>query len=91
MININYWNIIAKINKNIRMKGNRTIAHAIFVAPVLHIRLRIQVQNNIYNSFTTKIKPVLVTSQLKFPRQYTFLLPKFCIDAMNTKNNEITK
>lgn len=84
-------NIIVSINKNIKMNGNNTIAQAIAVAPVLHIKLSIQVQNNIYNNLTANISVVLVTSQDKLPRQYMFLLPIFCIDAIKTKKSEITK
>ena len=84
-------NIIDSINKNIRMNGNNTRAQAILVAPVLHIKLSIQVQNNIYNNLTANISVVLVTSQDKLPRQYTLRLPIFCMDAINTKKSEITK
>jgi hypothetical protein len=73
------------------MNGINTRAQAIGVAPVLHIKLSIQVQNIIYNNLTVNIRVVLVTSQDRFPRQYTLLLPIFCIDAMSTKKSEITK
>ena len=86
-----YLNIIARININIKMKGNNTSAHAILVAPVLHIKFSIQVQNNIYNNLIANINVVSVTSQDRFPRQYTVLLPIFCMDAINTKTSEITK
>jgi len=93
MVRVYYtdWIIIDKINKNISRNGNKTNIHAMFVEPDLHIKFKIQVQNNIYISFTTNTNVVLVTSQLKLPRQYTFLLPIFCIDAINTKTSEIAK
>jgi len=78
-------------NKNIKMNGNNTNAQAILVAPVLHIKLSIHVQNSIYNNLTANINVVLVTSHDKLPRQYTFLLPIFCTDAIKTKKSEITK
>lgn len=73
------------------MKGSNTIAQANLVAPVLHIKLSIHVQNTIYNNFVENINVLLVTSQLKLPKQYTFLLPIFCNDAITTKKRETIK
>jgi len=73
------------------MNGNNTSAQANLVAPLLHIKLSIHVQNSIYNNLIINTNGVLVTSHVKFPIQYTFLLPKFCTDAITTKKIEIAK
>jgi hypothetical protein len=56
--------ISIEINKNIRMMGNSTKNHAKFGAPALQIKLRTQVQNNIYMNLMIKIIIVLETLQL---------------------------
>jgi len=61
--------------KNAIIKGNNTKIHAIMDAPAPHIKFKIHVQNTIYIIFKTKMKNVLVTSQLYSPKQYVFTLP----------------
>tara|TARA_B100000123_G_C25578566_1_gene361634 strand:- start:70 stop:225 length:156 start_codon:yes stop_codon:yes gene_type:complete len=51
------------------MNGNKTKNQAMLVAPALHIRFNIQVQNKMYIILIRKITDVLVTSQEKSPKQ----------------------
>ena len=47
---------------NITINGNKTKNQAMLVAPALHIRFKIHVQNTTYNSLITKIIDVFGTS-----------------------------
>ena len=76
---------------NITINGNKTKNQAMLVAPALHIRFKIHVQNTTYNIFITKIKDVFGTSHDCEPKQYTLVLPKFCVIATNKKTIDIIK
>jgi hypothetical protein len=54
--------------KNI-IKGNKTRIQDNNGAPARHIKLRIHVQNRMYNTFATKIKKVLETLHENDPIQ----------------------
>ena len=78
-------------NTNINKNGNNTKNQAIFFAPALHIKFKIQVQNSIYINLIKKINVVLGTEQLYWPKQYVFTLPKFWNVDTSMNITETTK
>jgi len=62
-------NITILNNRNIKMKGMRTRNQATADAPALHMRFRIQVQNNIYTSLIANIRYVFGTAHSCTPKQ----------------------
>ena len=79
--------VSSKTNKpivtNIRINGNKRIAHDSFVYLKSHSFCNINVQNRTYTAFAIKMDNVLVTEQVKLPTQYFLVFPKFC--TINTK------
>jgi hypothetical protein len=73
------------------MNGNKTKSHATFLYPAPHINDKIQVHNRTYNIFIMKIVVTDETSQLKVPKQYIFLFPKFWKNIIRMAILEITK
>lgn len=82
--------IIPSKIKNVR-NGRRTSSQENQVAPALQNRFKTQVQNKMYIIFIKKIIETLVTSHSNAPKQYTFVLPAFCIAIIISAIIEITK
>ena len=64
-------------NTKNKTNGNKTRSHDISAYPALHIRLRTQVQNTIYNSCPMNTATVLGTWHEYSPIQYLSTFPKF--------------